>query len=1487
MKLFISYLLIILIIIINNSLCQIDDPLPTPKACQKGGDINVIPTLPHVNRYAASLPANLGDMQPVTAYGEDCSVGEDWCINPSFSELTTDPLNLYSSGSYTEDITHWGNYVDALIAWVAVGFVFGIFTIIGGCCFCCCRCCGRCGGGKFKEEDHRNSDGTLKRPIYEISLTYLTLIIFIVFMFAWMLSGQVNGNQGLTATQKAFVQAPNGVVNLAKGLPVPVEWVFSSLMGRSVNGLIGRTIDLFDEVIILDELHETVSCLEEALDIASDDTIPNFFVGVLDDMQFALNNNPLNDQVSEQLSSIDAKTKAIKPSVDTLLTQIAEFQSAIGNLSVAGIETAVSDLNVTLETLVPQLYGIRQIMTDYVSVQASMAETSTAIWNVLNISYTDTTLGIMNDSVHDLLNATINMPEEEYVAVSLENLNSTLNDAASDLDQLVSALISTQDQLSNIPDVTEVNNTLNEMLAKIDNITFDGFDAIFNDVEGLLDFIPDTDEIATTIDPLFSVVDKLPCILQINVFIQRINDSLLQIPSSFDFTDTVNSFNGTVVDGLDSLNTFKDLVGDLNETIADLGNATEAKDLLSTVEDSLQTARDSIVQLQQQVNDIGAKSDSASEYNLEPLINQTLATKDELLNSPAKMDASEVQAVRDLDGTRATTVNNTRLLVEALDGGLYRQNKLQYPTLYSKFPSIAGNIQDDFYCVDTPNAFNTPSLYKCYDHDDDGGVGAQGVTPLIRTSTSCAQLVSSDSVCSFPYEALYSTVLSIDKFNRSINTLPVRLDSGVIDGIDASIASIESVDFDGYGNFSQLAKLQADVKKYDDDIGDTKSQIDEVLDRDFASLGDEILDVDTLLGNFTNDIDTYRDAIEGFNGTLGDAVDSFDYFFTLEENIYNLAKFDIGPLLETMDNETLFTEIYDGNGLAGAFDRVANVVDEVAARFDIPSPLGAADDITGFIQLFDVMADRDNSIQSQGSIHYLISIQAIATSTGALGRRLIKESGLQNIITKNINEYFEENGINSILRQGNNFNRMLQAEGGLLPSNIDLTNLLSNDDVSDCDTPTLFGCYSETEGTIENYESGGACFTDNCLNNFIDVFNTKPIPGLNTVVGVDVPVSRETAMFLPFLAPLIIIMISLLVLFVPKCGPLLTCCTLCSSACLFIFVGGLSWPLIMIVGDVCANVESVSATAIDAIEPAICPLLAEGSSINSNDFCEVNLVTPVITWTFELDASELFRSLTVTCEGRSLANTDDGVAVEPLEQLWVKLEEQATTIADEQLNLILSEQAGDLNLRERLLDSLLESVPDLSDDIRILAVRLADAVGCESVSLAYLGFKDTMCCDLFGSFYWWGAAFYLMAFTMLCCGCPAGALAHSRLRGTKITEIAKLQVAQTRNQVQQFREDVRENGLQETMGKSMRNLGTKMRGNNYADDGDYAVAQPISVDVENGGGHNSFAYESVGAAENSGLPMPNASIVSDDDKSGMSVGMISPAEKFDDESHPL
>ncbi len=66
----------------------------------------------------------------------------------------------------------------------------------------------------------------------------------------------------------------------------------------------------------------------------------------------------------------------------------------------------------------------------------------------------------------------------------------------------------------------------------------------------------------------------------------------------------------------------------------------------------------------------------------------------------------------------------------------------------------------------------------------------------------------------------------------------------------------------------------------------------------------------------------------------------------------------------------------------------------------------------------------------------------------------------------------------------------------------------------------------------------------------------------------------------------------------------------------------------------------------------------------------------------------------------------------------------------------------------------------VGDFLRTLAV---DVASCSSAHDIFIEIKDAMCCEIVTPLWWYVSAWYLIAWSMLCCGLPAGCFGRKRI----------------------------------------------------------------------------------------------------------------------------
>ncbi|CAK9004715.1 Uncharacterized protein SCF082_LOCUS8309, partial [Durusdinium trenchii] len=378
-------------------------------------------------------------------------------------------------------------------------------------------------------------------------------------------------------------------------------------------------------------------------------------------------------------------------------------------------------------------------------------------------------------------------------------------------------------------------------------------------------------------------------------------------------------------------------------------------------------------------------------------------------------------------------------------------------------------------------------------------------------------------------------------------------------------------------------------------------------------------------------------------------------------------------------------------------------------------------------------------------------------------------------------------------------------------------------------TPTVTGFIENDR--IQPYPSDKLCLTDECIRNSIEFYNNDDIQNiapqeLNDVVAV--PVSRTTAMGTPFLIPGVILIMAFCVFFIPRCGYALACCSVCTMPFLFLIIGGVIFPFLIITADTCASVESLGVAVVEELQPFLCDTI--NGTINGEGFCTVEVeVSEFVNSTFELDPPALVQSVLDGCTGSSFANLLDNATApsEPIDAVFAVLGAEAGEIVTTQLAKLLDELLPGIGvtLRPVLRSEVLQTSPDLVADLDVFSTDLNSALGCEKLNAAYLGFKDTVCCDFTQAFYWSFAGWYLIAFTLLFCGLPVGCFAATRLRNIK----------RSRAQLREFYERTRQTQIGQGIGRgtgyAVAVVGRLVPGG--GENTEVAVAQEVDENGEN------------------------------------------------------
>lgn len=743
----------------------------------------------------------------------------------------------------------------------------------------------------------------------------------------------------------------------------------------------------------------------------------------------------------------------------------------------------------------------------------------------------------------------------------------------------------------------------------------------------------------------------------------------------------------------------------LNETIT---NVTGELEGLVTQFDAFAdsfdgTVLDATVLFEAELAGAQALLDSAK-ATIEALRTQLAAIDPALLDvSPQVAEVTSLIAEVQSPLLRPTAA--TSAAIEALDPNLAAITLLLGSTLGASFDTDVQAVID---------LASVPATFDCVSTATTCWVTATAV------DTSCGL-----GRCEYPFARWTLLRTGLGNFDTALDGVSPDLSAELLPSLTAVGASLSTIDLGCCNDLSALITLQGDLATTSADVDAARSQVDavaasiEVLSDNFDTT---LLDASV----FDSAVDGIRAELLAFNVTslLGGGLDDLDLIFEKEAAVFQLLFTDLAPILDTLRepalNAILASDV--GGGVEGLVLHVASQMDAIIGAVEPGQATLVAnvEEVLDVVRIIDASRDVDGSNRGVGSMYY------IQQMIGAAQDQL--------------------NG---------------SSTGGFAEDFPDA------DFFDAFETPTALGFIED--GRLVDYPGSVKCITDECLRNSIAFYNDESLENvLPEDAGIPMPLSRTQATALPFIIPAFVLIIAFATFFLPTCGYVLACCSVCITPWLFFLIGSLVFPLLIMTADVCASAETVAIAAFAELAPVVCEQVS--GTLTPDNFCLFNISVPPLEQEVELDAPELVRSVLASCSGSSTANLADGAAAsEPVEALLLSFGVEAALIVETQLAKVLDELLPDVGLVLRpLLRSDVEGASSLLQaDIVDFSANINDALGCEKISAAYLGFKDAFCCDFAQAFYWSFASWYLVAFALLFCGLPVGCFAATRLRNLK------------------------------------------------------------------------------------------------------------------------
>eukprot|EP00924_Labyrinthula_sp_SR-Ha-C_P016294 snap_masked-scaffold_106-processed-gene-0.2-mRNA-1 protein AED:1.00 eAED:1.00 QI:0/-1/0/0/-1/1/1/0/1352 len=574
--------------------------------------------------------------------------------------------------------------------------------------------------------------------------------------------------------------------------------------------------------------------------------------------------------------------------------------------------------------------------------------------------------------------------------------------------------------------------------------------------------------------------------------------------------------------------------------------------------------------------------------------------------------------------------------------------------------------------------------------------------------------------CEMPYDALlaFQTALPdlIDLSSESAALSQVETDLTALNlGVVDAVNELELIDESVQSSNSTLALFTEEIDALNQEL-------------------DDLSTFDLTGGTSTFDFTGVRDSLSTANDTVtSEPIEALRDFLVLEEDFYVYFTQDI-PLTLTGLEEDVLRDVLEENGEGGV---------EALARY-----------------IIDILLVNARSLEDKFG------------STGLVGSlEDLNASSLDSLtfvdLTRDLEGYFENGGYYYF------YDLVLYAEDS--EQNRDILNL-DNEFVSQFDNPQITGYYN-SNGVFETYTSYtenslSVCVTDQCIRN---TFASGDEDALSDAGFMG---TTSTWLTLPMLLPAFILFLALLVFCFPGCGAVLGCCSGITAMFFFTFFGGLFFPITVLYGDGCSDMELLAGEYLTAGTESFCNQF--DGSINSNGFCAVDgseialslgvnensSTTTAFSEEIEIDIGAIVVNLFAGCNaGLSTANSDDGKVgpVDRLAEIYGDLLERGT---NEMVQDALDSGFGnsnDFTLADNLVTILSATGPRAGTQMKEFIEDLNEALGCRALSNAFQTAKAPVCCESVSALYYITGIFYTMAFAMLFCGMPAGFLARSRM----------------------------------------------------------------------------------------------------------------------------
>lgn len=674
--------------------------------------------------------------------------------------------------------------------------------------------------------------------------------------------------------------------------------------------------------------------------------------------------------------------------------------------------------------------------------------------------------------------------------------------------------------------------------------------------------------------------------------------------------------------------------------------------------------------------------------------------------------------------------------------------------------------------------------------DIDNSVGDLDVNSLLDPLTDVENIEIDTNVTNDINQLLDTLVDPANKLDNGTISSLRNFEESKIDLIDALQDVVDDVnEYVDDGNTRQCVGT-SDACTSDADCGAGRCTVDEprydTLVLLLDNLADNVPDVSsavTALDNVAADVDVDTDELDAeLADAQGDtdSVDSSELKSGIDDVLSSLDTFSIEDAFWGIGNLTESLDEADQQ-LVDQREEVVTLKEDLGDQSDDIDMLQQARDLMGMLEyLFgEFIPDDINARLEQSRLAAIGADQGVGPLlrevTSALddvmavffdGAELLFANTTAPNLTDSMTDVFEmlELVDDPTYRENGPLYFLQRAAGG--------------DDSTLVSPSAGAGGRIWTDADGNEWPDDKECWTRECVNNYIDFANSQPLEMVikqSADADAPIPLSRVNAMGIPYLLPLLAMLLGFTasVCFCSGycgscCSRLSCCCIGLQMPCLFGFMG-IYFVMVIFLGDFCYGVENTAYRIVEGSSADVSVCDSAGGTVDAEGTCVVEMSLSVMNLTMPLDLKDTVAGLL----GGHCSN-------DPFEPIWVGAGESMADAFPTMVDEMVVEMMREMGARQPVIDSLTTFAEGAGLNAETMVLGIGDALSCEALNSLWMSVKNALCCETLNALYWATASWYLIAFTYLLCGCTASVMGIKRFRKKlwgKHYEEAKIKLA--------------------------------------------------------------------------------------------------------------